>query len=227
MLLLLDELHQLLRAGIAAGGGGAQRLAHRRPARHLGDQQAPGIPHGRGVDVLKGSGDLHHPVDVHPPFVGEGAPPHIGHAIVRNHVGGLSHRPDAAGEPRHILRRDAPVSQLQLEGGDEGGKVGVPAPLPEAQKRPLHLGGARLDRQDGVRLSAAGIIVAVDAEVPLHRRPDRLDGIPDLPGQGPAVGVAEHQTVRPGPAGRLEHRHGIVSVLAVAVKKVFRVEKNR
>ena len=58
---------------------------------------------------------------------------------------------------------------LELEVGDGGYQVAVAAPLPDAVDRTLHVRRTGLDRRQGVRHAAAGVVVGVDADLDLRK----------------------------------------------------------
>ena len=55
------------------------------------------------------------------------------------------------------------VALLQLEVRNDRCEVGVAGPLPQAVQGSLYMIGAGLDCRHGVRHSAAGVVVAMDA----------------------------------------------------------------
>ena len=96
------------------------------------------------------------------------------------------------------------VRIVELEGqvGDGGREVGVAGPLAVAVDAPLHLGRPGLHRHQRVGHGAAGVVVAVDAE--LRARCGRARRPPPGPtssGSDAAVGVAQHERLGPGLLG--------------------------
>ena len=109
--------------------------------------------------MLEGKGVFRHPVHVHPPLVGKGAAPHIGHIGGKHQVGHLGDVPGGFPQAHQLVLRDAAVALFHLEIGDDGGKVGVAAPLPKADVGPLDLGRRRRDRIQGLAANHAFDVV--------------------------------------------------------------------
>ncbi len=65
--------------------------------------------------------------------------------------------------------------------------------------------------------------MAVDSQGVLHRDPDLVDDLPDLPRQRPAVGVAHHQGLGPTPDRGLQGLEGVRGVRPVPVEEVLGV----
>ena len=89
--------------------------------------------------------------------------------------------------------------------------------MPWTWVAPWRIGG------QGVGDGELAVVVGVDADRDGEGPLDRLDGLGDPFGEGPAVGVAEDQPVRPGGDGGLQGLEGVVGVPAVAVEEVLGV----
>ena len=83
-----------------------------------------------------------------------------------------------------------------------------------------------LHRHQRVGHGAAGVVVAVDAELRARALPHVRHRLPDVVGQGAAVRVAQHQRFGPRFLGRGEDGEGEVRVAPVAVEEVLGVEED-
>ncbi len=88
------------------------------------------------------------------------------------------------------------------------------------------MGGAGLDGGEGVGDGAAGVVLGMDAEPGTGLLQDVGDGVLDLPGQGAAVGVAEHHHVGAGLVRGADHGKRVVTVSPEAVEEVLAVDEN-
>ena len=102
----------------------------------------------------------------------------------------------------------------------------LPGPLAVAVDAPLHLGDAGLHRHQRVGHRAAGVVVAVDAELCARALPHIGDGLPHVVGQRAAVGVAQHQRLRARFLRRRQDGQCEVGVAPVAVEEVLRIEED-
>ena len=154
----------------------------------------------------------------------KGALAHIGHVLGKGHIGNFRDGPAGAGQLFQILRRDAGVASLELKVCNDGGEVGVAAPLPKADQRPLHPACARLHRHDAVGHRHPAVVVGVDAHrrlEPLHHLRRHLS---HLIGEGAAVCLTQTDAVRSSPLRRLQRRQRVRGVPGIAVEKVLRVK---
>ena len=108
-------------------------------------------------------------------------------------------------EPLEAVGRDGPDVQLQRQVGDRRREVGVAGPLAVAVDAALDVGRAGPDRGERVGHRTARVVVEVHPDLALevghHAGHDALDVV----GQGPAVGVAEHEGLGAGLLGGPQH----------------------
>ena len=115
---------------------------------------------------------------------------------------------------------------VQHEVGDDGGEIGVAAPLPEAEEGALDVRCARPHSRKRGRDRRPRVVVEVHA----HFRPaaevlrDRFREPICALGRDPAVGVAEDDGVRARAYCRFETAHRVGKVLLRAVVEVLRVK---
>ena len=178
-----------------------------------------------GVDVFEGRGIFQHPVGVHARLVGKGVHADVGLVVGHGGVGRFGDGHGAAVHVFQVFGLDAFVPALELQIADDGGEVGVAAPLAEAQKGALHLLCARLHRLDGVRHRQPAVVVAVDGdddvgEALAHGAGDAVRFVRE----DAAVGIAQAQAVGARLGGARQSRHGVPLVRLIAVKKVLGVK---
>ncbi|GAA4311490.1 hypothetical protein GCM10023162_17070 [Klenkia terrae] len=106
------------------------------------------------------------------------------------------------------------------------GRHGVAGPLAVPVRRPLDLGGAGLDGGQAVGDGAAGVVLAVDAQLALDPGPDVGDHPADAAGQHPAVGVAQDADLGAGGEGSPQHGDPVVGVERVPVEEVLAVDEH-
>ena len=116
------------------------------------------------IDVLIALGHLGHGCDVDPALVHERAAAHVRLVRIRVEVRDRGDEVGRVGQARQLLGRDHVVSQLELEGGDEGDEIEVAAAFPVAVNRPLDVDAAGTHRRQRIRERQAGVVVRVDAE---------------------------------------------------------------
>nr|BFE82996.1 hypothetical protein GCM10020093_055970 [Planobispora longispora] len=130
-----------------------------------------------------------------------------------------------AGHVGQRLPRDQVEAPLELEVGHDREQVRVAGALAVAVGAALHVGGARLDRGQGVGHRAAGVVVAVDADA--GPGADRLvDDVGQLVGEHPAVGVAQRDHRGARLRGGAQHLQRVRWVGLVAVEEVLGVEED-
>ena len=156
----------------------------------------------------------------------EGGQADVRLVTVRRDVGDLA---DRVRDPRHL--RDAravehDLALLQLQPGDHAEQVRVACALAVAVGGALHVGGARLDGDQGVRDAAAGVVVAVDADARAGPGHDCVDDVAEFRRQHAAVGVAQrdHRGARLGGGADALKRVGGVGL--VTVEEVLGVDKH-
>ena len=197
------------------------------PTGELGDEHAAVVADLGGFDVLVMRRVLDHRGDVVAGLVCEGGSADVGGESVERQVGQLG---DEAGCGRDLLELvvfDDAQAHLELEIGDDRGKIGIAAALAVAVETALHLLDARADRGQRVGHGQIAIVVRVDAEFRVgYDFPDGLDRFDHLVSHRAAVGVAEDQVLRAGSKGGADHVEGVVGVLLVAVEEVLGVEVN-
>ena len=176
--------------------------------------------------MLKGGGDFHHPVDVHPALVSEGAAPHIGKPWIGDHVRHLRHRPDGVSQVPKALLRNASIPPFQLQRRQDGRKVCVPAPLAEAQKGALDLLDPRLDRHQAVGHGAAGVVVAVNSQRRGSFPLQAVHNVEYFVRKRPAVGVAKHQCGCPRRFRRFQDCFRIVRIVLPSVEEMLGIEND-
>ena len=168
-----------------------------------------------------------HRRDVQAALVGKGADAHVGGKGGGRLVGLFADEAGGVGEPPQMVIGQAAVAHLELQGGRDGGQVGVAAALAHAPGGALHLARARLHGGQGVGRGQVAVVVAVDAQGDPGQGGGHLAHALGYPGgQGAAVGVAEHQGLGPGLGGGGEHRQGVGLVLGQAVEEVLRVKEH-
>ena len=94
------------------------------------------------------------------------------------------------------------MPEFEFEVGHDREDVGVAGALAVAVRGALHMCRARLDCGDRVGHSAAGVVLAVDADTDTAALPDVIDHAHDAAGQHAAVGVAQHPDAAPRPQRR-------------------------
>jgi hypothetical protein len=121
-----------------------------------------------------------------------------------------------------LERRQAVVSELELQRRDDAGEVGVAAALAVAVERALYERRALGDRRQRVRHPALGVVVAVDPDGGGGERgPGRAHRLGDLARQRGAVGVAQRHVL--GTVRRLQAGGRVSGVVAPAVEEVLGV----
>ncbi len=198
----------------------------RGPAGHVGDQHPHVVADQRRVDVL-----VEHRVDpdgggVQPRLVRERGEADVGLVGVGGDVGDLA---DRVGDARHLadavaLENDAAL--LELEAGHHAEQVRVARPLAVAVGGALHVGDARLHRDQGVGDAAAGVVVAVDAQSGLGCLRDRLDDVAELGRHHAAVGVAQRDHARARLGRGPDALDGVGRVGPVPVEEVLGVDED-
>ncbi len=192
---------------------------------HVRDQHAHVVADQLRVDVLVQVGVHLDGGRVQPGLVREGRSPHVGLAVVHRDVGDAG---DGVADPG-CLRQGCGGHQrpavLQLQVGDDGDEVGVAGALPVAVHCALHVHHAGFDGGEGVGDGAAGVVVAVDAEVDADLGCCG-DDVAHPGRQHAAVGVAQDDDLRAGLGGGADDLEGVVGVGAVAVEEVLAVDEH-
>ena len=143
-----------------------------RPAISETTTRVP-LPTRFGLDVLVEVGAAGHGAGVQAALVGEDRVADVGLLRVGCDVDQLG---DVVGHRRQALQavgRDGADVQLERQVGDGGRQVGVAGPLAVAVDAALHLGHPGLDGDQRVGHGAAGVVVAVDAELRARCAPAR------------------------------------------------------
>jgi hypothetical protein len=195
-------------------------------AGQVRNEDALGVSHQLGPDVLVGLVGLHDGAHVHARLVGEGAVPHEGLPVEVHDVGDLVHEAGGVPQAAHLLPAEAPVALLELQVRDDGAEVGVADALPEAVDGSLDVHGPRSHRHDGVCHRAFGVIVCVDPEGSLHLFLHRPGDFLNFRRKGAAVGVAEHEALGPRLFGRTEALDRVFGISLITVVEVLRVEED-
>src|SRR5918998_628677 len=107
--------------------------------RELPDRRAPEVAHPLGRDVLVGPGIPTDAVHVQPALAREGAPSHVRTVRVGGEVHELGDVVGGLGELPQTLVVEDLQAHLELQIGDRGDEIAVPAPLPDAVYGPLHV----------------------------------------------------------------------------------------
>ena len=132
------------------------------------------------------------------------------------------------GGPRKVAQvvgADAVKPHLKLHVGDGGEQVGVAHALADAADGALDLQRSRADSGKRVSNRAAGIVVAVNAQLLVGKRAcDDADHLFHLEGKRAAVRLAEIDGVGAGLACRAHARERVVGISLVAVEEVLGVE---
>ncbi len=191
----------------------------------VGDDDPLVVSHPFRLDVLVGLRVLGDGAHMDAPLVGEGAPADEGAKRDRPDVRDFAHVVREVRQLPQRCHRDARPVHLELEVRDDGGQIGVPAPLAVAVDRSLDHRHARLNGRDGVGHGETAVVVGVDAEAfggdDLRHL---LHGRRQIVGERSAVRVAQDDPVRPGGKGRLQGREGVGGVSPVPVEEMLRVE---
>ena len=198
----------------------------RGAAGHVRDQHPHVVADQGGVDVL-----VEHRVDldrggVQPGLVRERAQPDVGLVGVRRDVGDLA---DRVRDPGHFLEawfRQHLAALLELEAGHHAEQVGVAGPLAVAVRGALHVGDARVHRDQRVGHPAGGVVVAVDAQASLRGLFYGGDCVAELVWEHAAVGVAQGDDVRARGGGGFQYFERVVRVGPVAVEEVLGVQEH-
>ena len=157
-------------------------------------------------------------------LVRERAFPDIGLMVPVSFVDQLIHKCGEFLQPSHVFVGDAVHPHFQFEIGNDGHQVAVAAAFAVPVDGALHLPGPGFDGGQCIGDAQFGIVVGVDAERGLADLAHFFENGFDLPGQGSAVGVAQHQPVGPRRFGFLEHLEGVFRILFIPVEKMFGVE---
>ena len=176
--------------------------------------------------MFKGAPVFEHAVDVHAALMGKGRIAHIGAMFVHGQIGDLARQPGGGRHARHGPGGQGFLAHLQAQIGQQSAQVGVPAPLAVAVdgtlnhirpgEHPLHAQGH----------GQARVVVAMHPHRTVHRPHHPAGGFPQLMGQRAAVGIAQHQDIRPAPARGRQTFHGVFRILPVAVVKMFGVKQH-
>ena len=193
-------------------------------AGEVADQHALAIADQFGLDVLVGGGVFQHGADVHAALVGEGALADEGLVVAQRQIGEFGDEAADAGQAGKLLGADGGVAELQFQVGDDAGKVGVAAALAVAVHAALHVGGAGLDRGQGIgRRRRSPVVVGVDADDAIEAAPHLADDLDQAAGQRAAVGIAQAEHVGAGVAGGFQRPQGVGRIGRVAVEEVLGV----
>ena len=199
---------------------------HRRPAGHLGDQDAHVVAHDLRVEVVVQLGADLDRAGVQAGLVRERRGADVGLVLVGGDVGELG---DGVADPLQLgqaaLRHDR-QAHLGDQVGDQREGVGVAGALAVAVRRPLDVGDAGLDGGQGVGDGAAGVVLAVDAQPALDPRADVGDDPAHAHRQHAAVGVAQDADLGPGRERRPQHVDAVVGVGGVPVEEVLAVDEH-
>ena len=163
---------------------------------------------------------------VQPGLVREGAEPDVGLVGVRRDVGDLA---DRVGDPGHLLEAccgQHRAALLQLQARHHAEQVGVAGPLPVAVRGALHVGDARVHRDQRVGHAAGGVVVAVDAQAGLGGVLHAGYGVAELGREHAAVGVAQRDDVGAGRRGGPDDLQRVGRIGLVAVEEVLGVEED-
>ncbi len=197
-----------------------------RSPGHLRHDDPGAVADQVGLDVLVEVGARRHRAGVQAALVREDRVADVGLLRVRRDVDQLGDVVRHRRQPLQAFGRDRPDVELERQVGDGGRQVRVPGPLAVAVDAALHLGHPGLHGDQRVGHCAAGVVVAVDAELRARALPHVGDGLPDVVGQRATVGVAQHQRLGAGLLRRCQDRQGEVRVAAVAVEEVLRIEED-
>ena len=192
-------------------------------AAHLADQDSPGVADLFRIDVLIASDILLHRMHVHAAFVGEGGRPDIRLIDHRVQIRDLI---DITADFRDPLQRPRPQAVqlvLQLQIGDQGQQVHVPAALAESIDRPLGMIGAGADARQCIGGSQSGVVMGVDADRDADGFSHGRYRLGDKLRHAAAISVAQRQHIRPGLLRGLQRPQGIVFVVAIGVEEMLRV----
>ena len=113
-----------------------------------------------------------------------------------------------------------------MQRGDQRNEIQVAAALAVPVDGPLHMDAPGAHGRECVRHRERAVVVGVNAKRGVELRTHVADSLPDHIGQLAPVGIAQHDTVRPGFGRRGERRHGVARVQAIAVEKVFGIVDN-
>ncbi len=163
---------------------------------------------------------------VQPGLVRERARTDIRAVAVRGQVGDLV---DGVRDPHQLAQFPGGqhrTPELGLQPGDHAEQVGVAAPLAVAVCRPLDVSDPGLDRDEGVRDRAGGVVVAVDTQARTGCVAHGGDNLADPGRQHAAVGVAEDDDLGTGIGGNPDHLQGVISIGPVAVEKMLGVDEH-
>ena len=129
-------------------------------------------------------------------------------------------------EERHALRRDAGVSELELQIGEDGREVRVAATLAEAAERALHMRGAGADGGYGVGHGKAAVVMCVDADGAASAEAvyHRARGLRHLLREGPAIRLAKAHHGRAGLGRRSRHAHRQCAVVLPSEEEMLGIE---
>ena len=154
----------------------------------------------------------------------EGAPAHVRLTLERRHIGQFVHQGRYLAQLFELGRRNALVTEFELQVRDDGDQVRVAAAFPEAVDSALDLHCSRLDRRDSVGHGDLGIVVAVNADWTAYRGTSGFDRGIDLVRQASAVGVAQTDQVCSGGVDRFEAGQCKLGLGEVAIEEVLGVE---
>jgi len=121
---------------------------------------------------------------------------------------------------RHHLQ-----AHLELEVGQDGNEVGVPAPLPDPVHGSLHLGRPRPHGGQRIRDGGSGVVVGVDAQTRSRESAcDPAHDLLDLPGERHSpVGLAQDQPIGAALHRRSQRGEGVFGVRLPAVEEMLGV----
>ena len=100
--------------------------------------------------------------DVDAPLVGEGAPPDVGHVLIRSEIG------DLGDEVRQVIKflelplGETAQSKLKFQIGDDGREIGVAASFTVTVDRSLHVHRPGANGGQAIGDGALAVIVGVD-----------------------------------------------------------------
>ncbi len=117
---------------------------------------------------------------------------------------------------------------LENQVGDDRAEVGISRPLAVAVDATLQLTGTSSDRRQRGGHGAPAVVVEMDADLGLGKLgPHLSDHVDDLMGKGAAVGIAQHEPLRPAFHRRPGHRQRKPRVREYPSKKCSASKKTR
>jgi hypothetical protein len=146
-------------------------------------------PHGRHMDST---------------FVRKRRFPNKRQMFIGREIGNFGHKMGEVVKAIQFPGRQTLAVHFEFEIGHDGDQVGIATALANSIDGSLDLDRALPNGRQRVDYRALGVVVGVDSERVRESRFEPVEDALEIPWQGPAVGVAQHDRLRAAPDGGLQ-----------------------